>query len=80
MYDKMNSPIGLLMLTILFIGLKHTGMVDWSWLVVFLPLWLPAACAIWVLSGVFTVQVICKMRLVDSEELKALKELKQRHG
>jgi len=30
------------MLTILFIYLKMTGQIDWSWWLVLLPLWLPA--------------------------------------
>lgn len=29
------------LLTILFIGLKLTGHIDWSWLWVLAPLWLP---------------------------------------
>ena len=31
------------LLTILFIGLKLTGYVNWSWLWVLSPLWIPAA-------------------------------------
>jgi len=30
------------MLTILFIYLKMTGQIDWSWWLVLLPFWLPA--------------------------------------
>lgn len=37
-----SSGIGFCgMLTILFIGLKPTGYIDWSWLWVLSPLWLP---------------------------------------
>lgn len=31
------------MLTLLFIGLKLTGHIDWSWLWVLAPLWIPLA-------------------------------------
>ena len=31
------------LLTILFIGLKLTGFIEWSWLWVLFPLWLPLA-------------------------------------
>ena len=35
--NKMNNFIGLL--TVLFIGLKLTGYINWSWWLVTLPLW-----------------------------------------
>lgn len=31
------------LLTVLFIGLKLTGHIDWSWWWVLSPIWLPAA-------------------------------------
>lgn len=31
------------LLAVLFIGLKLTGYIDWSWLWVLAPLWLPVA-------------------------------------
>jgi hypothetical protein len=34
-----NGAPFLTLLTILFIGLKLTGYVDWSWWLVLLPLW-----------------------------------------
>lgn len=34
------------LLTILFIGLKLTGYIDWSWWWVLAPLWLPIAVAV----------------------------------
>jgi len=37
------------LLTILFIGLKLTGYIDWSWLWVLAPLWLPLAVFLGVL-------------------------------
>lgn len=37
------------LLTILFIGLKLTGYISWSWLWVLSPLWISAALALAVL-------------------------------
>ena len=39
-----TSFLGLL--TILFIGLKLTGHIAWSWWWVFAPMWIPAALAL----------------------------------
>ncbi len=47
-----NSGISLTsLLTVLFIGLKLTDYIDWSWWWVLSPLWLPIV----VVLGVFTV-------------------------
>ena len=37
------------LLTLLFIGLKLGGVIDWSWLWVLSPLWIPTALCIAVL-------------------------------
>lgn len=37
------GPGFLSLLTLLFIGLKLTGHIDWSWLWVLAPFWIPAA-------------------------------------
>lgn len=37
------------MLTVLFIGLKLTGYIDWSWWWVLSPLWIPAAVVLLIL-------------------------------
>ena len=34
------------MLTILFIGLKITGYIDWSWLWVLAPIWIPGVVVV----------------------------------
>lgn len=53
--DKINmideaSLSGMLLLTILFVILKLTGVIGWTWLWVLSPLWLPVliTIAIWV--------------------------------
>lgn len=42
-------------LTVLFVGLKLTGLISWSWLWVLAPLWLgvPACIVIWLAFVVF---------------------------
>ena len=37
-------------LTLLFIGLKLTGYITWSWIWVLAPLWIPMGIALLVLS------------------------------
>jgi len=39
------------LLTILFIALKLTGQIAWSWLWVLAPLWIPTAIFILILLG-----------------------------
>jgi len=41
-----NGPNFFALLTVLFIGLKLTGHITWSWVWVFAPLWGPMAAAI----------------------------------
>lgn len=44
------------LLTVLFIGLKLTGYIDWSWLWVLAPLWaVPLGCIIVIAVVVFVV-------------------------
>lgn len=40
------------LLTILFIGLKLTGQIDWDWLWVLSPLWLPITIVLGIIVGV----------------------------
>ena len=44
------------LLTILFIGLKLTGYISWSWWWVLAPLWLPVTLAL-------TVALVCNLIL-----------------
>lgn len=38
------------LLTVLFIGLKLTGYIDWSWWWVLAPVWIPVVLALVVIS------------------------------
>jgi hypothetical protein len=40
------------MLTILFIGLKLTNYIDWSWWWVLSPLWIPVAAALSIVAAI----------------------------
>lgn len=60
--NTQNGGIGFFgMLTILFIGLKLTHYVDWSWWLVLSPLWLPFAVF---LGGLAVVVVIIGVKHV----------------
>lgn len=49
--DRLNSGgLGILpLLLVLFIGLKLTDNIDWSWWWVLSPLWVPLTCVVCVL-------------------------------
>ena len=68
-YIKMNikkrnkvkpTPIGkpMLSLTLLFIILKIFGAIDWSWIWVFSPLWLPVVFGFSVILGVIILVIL----------------------
>lgn len=40
----------IVLLTVLFIGLKLTGYIDWSWWWVLAPVWIPLVLALVVIS------------------------------
>lgn len=51
-----GGGIGFLgLLTILFIGLKLTGYIGWSWWWVLSPIWISAALVLVALIGVFMI-------------------------
>lgn len=53
-----SSGIGFFgLLTILFIGLKLTGYIEWSWLWVLSPLWIPIAILIAIFVGLLALAI-----------------------
>jgi len=46
------------LLTVLFIGLKLTEYIDWSWYMVFSPLWIPMVIVLGILGIAVTVSFI----------------------
>lgn len=55
--DGMTFPT---LLAILFIGLKLGNVINWSWLWVLSPLWIPLAIAIVLLIVVGIIALFCK--------------------
>lgn len=53
-----GSFIGLL--TILFIGLKLTNYIDWSWLCVLAPLWIPITLILLIALAILCLYFIVK--------------------
>lgn len=49
------------LLGILFIGLKLAGIIDWPWLWVLCPLWLPLAIVLAVVVACLLVGALCHL-------------------
>ena len=49
------------LLTLLFIGLKLTGQITWSWILVLSPIWIPISIALLVLSAVILLVALGKI-------------------
>ena len=49
------------LLTILFIGLKLGGIINWSWWWVLSPIWLPIAVLLFIAALLFLVKVILEV-------------------
>lgn len=57
-----NGGIGFLgALTILFIALKLTHIIDWSWWWVLSPIWIPVAVVLGIIAVVAIVMLIVKV-------------------
>lgn len=61
-----SSGIGFFgLLTLLFIGLKLTGHITWSWLWVLAPMWIPATIIVGLIVTGFTFIAIDKQLSSD---------------
>lgn len=61
--DSSNSGIGFTgLLTILFIALKLTGVIDWSWFWVLSPILIPISIVVLVLIIIGMLTIITKMK------------------
>ena len=56
------------LLTIVFITLKLTHTIDWSWLWVLSPLWIPFALVLLIFLIILTVAAIAAMFKGDEDE------------
>lgn len=62
MSSKNTGGVGFLgLLTILFIGLKLTGHIAWSWIWVLAPIWIPISLALLILSVVVLLVALGKL-------------------
>ena len=62
MNNTNTSGVGFLgLLTLLFIGLKLTGYITWSWIWVLAPLWIPISIALILLSAVILLVALGKI-------------------
>ena len=62
MNNKNTGGVGFLgLLTILFIGLKLTGHLTWSWIWILAPIWIPISLALLILSVVVLLVALGKL-------------------
>ena len=62
MSSKNTGGVGFLgLLTLLFIGLKLTGYITWSWIWVLAPLWIPISIALVFLSVLSLLVILNKI-------------------
>ena len=65
MEENLNRDTGgvgfLGLLTLLFIGLKLTGYITWSWIWVLAPLWIPISITLLLLSAVILLVALGKI-------------------
>lgn len=62
-----SGGIGFLgILTILFIGLKLTGYIDWSWVWILSPLWVPVLICLMIVG--FTMMIVLMMDRTDVKQ------------
>lgn len=62
------------LLTITFIVLKLTGYIEWSWLWVLAPLWLPLVVLAVVFAGILVVAIVIRVVRYFIETYKNRKE------
>ena len=60
--NRDTSGVGFLgLLTLLFIGLKLTGHITWSWIWVLAPLWVPISITLILISAVILLVALGKI-------------------
>lgn len=76
MNSKNTGRVGFLgLLTLLFIGLKLTGYIAWSWIWVLSPIWIPISIALLILS-VVVILIVLDERAIN-KNIKILKDKKE---
>lgn len=64
-------------LTILFIALKLCGVIEWSWLWVLSPLWVPTALVLGVIGAVLVFLLACYVFIKANEKVEARVKLER---
>ena len=55
---------------LMFLGLKISGLIDWDWIWVFAPLWVPALLALAIIGGIFAFLAISSGAKNDKKNKK----------
>jgi membrane protein YdbS with pleckstrin-like domain len=66
------------LLTVLFIGLKLTNNIDWSWWWVLSPLWITAGLVIFILLIVFIILIITNRRRSHKGLISRMKRINKK--
>ena len=69
--DHQQTGVGFLsLLTLLFIGLKLGGAIDWSWWYVLLPLYLPVAVFVFVMLIAILIALVLYLITINQQRRK----------
>ena len=75
---KSGCSVSLPMITLILVILKLTGVIDWSWVWVTSPIWIPIALVLFILFVALGVVVILFAIGVDRDKIKnGLNKLKK---
>ena len=75
---KTGCSVSLPFITLILVTLKLTGVINWSWLWVTSPIWIPIALALLILFIALGVVLIRFARGVDKDKIKeGLNKLKK---
>ena len=75
---KSGCSVSLPLVTLILVILKLTGVIDWSWVWVTSPIWIPIALVLFILFVALGVVVILFAMGVDSDKIKeGLNKLKK---
>jgi uncharacterized membrane protein len=75
---KTGCSVSLPMITLILVILKLTGVIDWSWIWVTSPIWIPIALVLFILFVALGVVLILFAMGVDRDKIKdGLNKLKK---
>ena len=61
MSDGFEARLYVALLTLLFVGLKLAGSIDWSWWWVLSPIWLPPAVALFLIFTAYALVALWEL-------------------